>query len=266
MENMSNNYANNVKSAIAVNPTFKAICEFNIEQFPIDGYSRYYSQLENGTAILQTAEQLNTYLASYADMHQHKLNLAYASLFGKEDFNNKSAEIIDWGCGQAFASCVLIDFIKNNNVNLDLSKFTLIEPSSMALQRGLEHIDAIYQRKPKPQTYSINEKADTSLSIKGCQLSSEIKIHLFSNVLDINSLDLNQVFKNVSRNFDGLNYFVCVSPINGLRLQTFYKMFGQSDLLSSNGGSIVTEVFRPSAMRKITKSISRVEYIFKTNL
>jgi len=266
MENMSNNYANNVKSAIAVNPTFKAICEFNIQQFPVDGYSKYYSQLGNGTAILQTAEQLNTYLASYADMHQHKLNLAFASLFGKEDFNNKSAEIIDWGCGQAFASCVLIDFIKNNNINLDLSKFTLIEPSSMALQRGLEHIDAIYQRMPKPQTFSINEKADTSLSIKGFQSSSKIKIHLFSNVLDIHTMDLNQVFKNVTSNFDGLNYFVCVSPINGIRLQTFYKMFGQSNLLSSNGSSIVTEVFRPSAMKKITKSISRVEYIFKTNL
>jgi hypothetical protein len=266
MQTMSNNYANKVKSAIAVNPTFKAICEFNIQQFPNDGYSKYYYQLGNGTAILQTAEQLNTYLASYADMHQHKLNLAFASLFSKEDFKNKSAEIVDWGCGQAFASCVLIDFIKNNNINLDLSKFTLIEPSSIALQRGLEHIDAIYQRKPKPQTYSINEKADTILSIRGGQLSNKIKIHLFSNLLDIHNLDLNQVYKNVINNFDGLNYFICVSPINGIRLQTFYNMFAKTNLLSSNGNSVVTEVFRPSAMKKITKSISRVEYIFKTNL
>ncbi|WP_199118912.1 hypothetical protein [Pedobacter sp. ASV28] len=263
---MSNNYANNLKSAIAVNPTFKAICEFNIQQFPVDGYSKYYNQLGNGIAILQTAEQLNTYLASYADMHQHKLNLAFTSLFGKEDFNNKSAEIIDWGCGQAFASCVLIDFIKNNNINLNLSKFTLIEPSTMALQRGLEHIDAIYQRKQKPQTFLINEKADTSLSIQRCQSSCKIKIHLFSNVLDINSLNLNQIFKNVTSNFAGLNYFVCVSPINEIRLQTFYKMFNQSNLLSSKSNSIVTDVFRPSAMKKIAKSISRVEYIFKTNL
>ena len=172
---MGNNYANSVKSAIAANPTFNAICEFNIQQFPNDGYSKYYSQLGNGTAVLQTSEQLNTYLASYSDMHQHKLYLAFTSLFGKEDFNNKSAEIIDWGCGQAFASCVLIDFIKTNNINLDLSKFILIEPSKMALQRGLEHIDAIYQRKPKPQTFSINEMADTGLSIKGFQTSGKIK-------------------------------------------------------------------------------------------
>jgi len=266
MENMSNNYATNVKSAIAVNPTFKAICDFNENLYQQGWYETNKLAMANGTGILNNPEQAITYMAAYGTMHQYKLNLAFASLFSKEDFNNKSAEIIDWGCGQAFASCVLIDFIKNNNIKLDLSKFTLIEPSAMALQRGLEHIDAIYQRQPKPQIFSINGKADTSLSIKGYQSSGKIKIHLFSNVLDIHSLDLNQVFKNVTSNFDGLNYFVCVSPINGIRLQTFYKMFGQSNLLSSNGSSIVTEFFRPSTMKKITKSISRVEYIFKTNL
>lgn len=265
---MNNNYANNMKSAIAVNPSFKAICEFNIQQFPADGYSKYYSQLGNGTAILQTEEQLNTYLASYADMHQHKLNLAFESLFGKEDFNNKSAEIIDWGCGQAFASCVLIDFIKNNNINLDLSKFTLIEPSAMALQRGLEHIDAIYQRKPKPQTFAINEKADSSLSIKRLQTSEKIKIHLFSNILDLYSLNLNQVFKNVTNNFDGLNYFVCVSPQNSgcKNIKTFFELFTNSVLINNSNGKTQIRIFRPSDMGHINFGITNFQYIFKTNL
>ncbi len=263
---MNNTYANNVKSAIAVNPTFKAICDFNIQAFPADGYSRYYNQLSNGKAILETPEQLNAYLAAYADMHQYKLNLAFASLFGKENFNNKSAEIIDWGCGQAFASCVLIDFIKNNNINLDLSKFTLIEPSSLALQRGLEHIDAIYQRKPKPQTFSVNEMADSPLDIKKVHTKDKIKIHLFSNLLDMESLDLENVFKNVSSNFEGLNYFVCVSPVNGMKLNRFFTLFDKATLVSTTKSRIAAEIFRPSAMKKIQRLISRVEYIFKTEL
>lgn len=263
---MSNNYAIGVKSAISVNPTFKAICEFNIQQFPVDGYVRYYSQLCNGKAILQTSEQLNTYMASYADMHKYKLNLAFASLFNKEMLNNKSVEIIDWGCGQAFGSCVLIDYIKDNNIKIDISKFILIEPSKIALQRGIEHIEAIYQRKPKPITYCINEKADTQLSIKRFQSNNKIKIHIFSNILDIESIELEKVYKNISDNFVGTNYFVCVSPINRFKLQTFYKMFNHTSLISLNGSSIITEIFRPSIMKKVTRSISRVEYIFKTNL
>lgn len=263
---MSDNYASDIKSAIAVNPTFKAICEFNIKHFPADGYLKYHKQLANGTAILKTPEQLNTYLASYSDMHLHKLNLAFKSLFTKEDFNNKSAEIIDWGCGQAFASCVLIDFVKANKINLDISKFTLIEPSSAALQRGVEHIDAIYQREPKPEILTINECADSNLLLRNTQNSTKIKIHLFSNLLDISSLNLNSVFQNVSRNFEGVNYFVCVSPLNPARLFSFYKVFTGTTLLSSNGSQIITEVFRPSEMKKVTRPISRIEYIFKTNL
>ena len=260
------NYATNLKSAISVNPTFKSICDYNIDQFPENGYAKYYNQLGNGTAILQTEEQLNTYLASYGDMHQHKLNLAFESLFSKEYFKNKSAEIIDWGCGQALASGVLIDFVKNNNINLDLSKFTLLEPSEIALQRGLLHIDAIYQSRPKPDVFSINKKADDNLTLSNLHTNAEIKIHLLSNILDLNSLDLDKVFKNITSNFSGLNYFVCVSPLNQSKLLKFYEMFENSILLSSNFSPIVNEVFRPSAMRKIMKSISRVEYIFKTNL
>src|SRR5690242_2666616 len=99
MENMSNTYAINVKSAIAVNPTFKAICEFNIANYHQGWYERNKTKMANGTGILDNSEQGITYMASYSDMHQYKLNLAFSSLFGKEDFNNKSAEIIDWGCG-----------------------------------------------------------------------------------------------------------------------------------------------------------------------
>ncbi|NCA22270.1 MAG: hypothetical protein EBS86_14170, partial [Crocinitomicaceae bacterium] len=245
---------------------FKAICNFNEKIYQQGWYEINKLTMARGTGIIKTPQQAITYMAAYGSMHRYKLNLAFASLFGKENFNNKSAEIIDWGCGQALASCVLIDYIKYNKINLDLSNFILIEPSKISLQRGNAHINAIYQKKKKPQSHSVNEKADTELYIKRYQSISEIKIHLFSNLLDIDSLNLNQIFKNVTSNFEGLNYFVCISPINEIRLKTFYKMFSQSDLLSSNVSSIATEVFLPSAMRKITKSISSVEYIFKTDL
>lgn len=248
------------------NPCTKTLIDLNIKNLPSDSYAKYYRQLENGTAILDTAEQLNLYLAAYGDMHHEKLNQAFNTLFSNFNFNGKEAEVIDWGCGQAFASCVLLDYIRQNEISVDLSKFILIEPSKVALQRGLEHIEAISQRVPKPVTFAVNEKADSNLLLGNNKDSTNIKIHLFSNLLDIHTLCLDKVFNNIINNFSGENYFVCVSPINGSRLLSFYNMFENKYLISTNGNSINLEIFRPSAMKKIHKSVSRIEYLFKVNL
>jgi len=260
------NYQTEIKKAISQNPCTKSLIEVNIENLPADSYAKHYRQLGNGTAILDTAEQLNLYLAAYGDMHQEKLIQALNSLFANKNLNDKQAEVIDWGCGQAFASCVLLDYINQNKIDIDLSKFILIEPSKLALQRGLEHIEAISQRVPKPTTFAINEKADSNLLLGNNKKSSNIKIHLFSNLLDIHTLSLDKVFHNVVNNFTGENYFVCVSPINASRLDSFYKMFKTKDYISINGSSINMEIFRPSAMKRVHKSVSRIEYIFKVNL
>lgn len=260
------NYQTENETTSLVNPCTKTLINLNIKNLPSDSYAKYYRQLENGTAILDTAEQLNLYLAAYGDMHHEKLSQAFNTLFASCDFNGKQAEVIDWGCGQAFASCVLLDYIRQNRINVDLSKFILIEPSKVALQRGLEHIEAISQRVPKPITFAINEKADSSLLLGNNKNSSNVKIHLFSNLLDIHILSLHKVFNNIVRNFIGENYFVCVSPINGNRLLAFCNMFENRDLISTNGNSINLEIFRPSEMKKINKSVSRIEYIFKVNL
>lgn len=265
MEQMSS-YASQLKSAIAGNLTFKEICNYNIQNYQQGWYEKNKATIANGRGLLHTSEQGITYMASYSDMHQLKLNLAFSSLFGKEDFKNASVEIVDWGCGQAFASCVLIDYIQDKTLTLDLTKFTLIEPSIEMLQRGAEHIEALYQNKPKPNLYTINEKADTTLSLNGFQNKDKIKVHLFSNIIDIATIDLKKVVQNVTNNFEGVNYFVCVSPLNEARLQTFYKMFTGAVLVSSVQNSVITQIFRPTAMKKITKTISRIEYIFKTNL
>lgn len=265
---MTNSYANNVKSAIAVNPTFKAICEFNINNYQQGWYERNKCKISNGIGILETSEEGITYMASYSDMHVIKLNLAFTSLFNKEDFNNKTAEIIDWGSGQALASCVLIDFIRANDINLDLVDFTLIEPSSMALQRGIEHIEALYQNKSKPQILLKNENADIQLSFGKTKSSKNIKIHLFSNLLDIDRLDLNKIYQNVTSNFDGLNYFVCVSPQNSGsgNLLKFYKLFEKPNLINSICGKVISAIFRPTSMKFINHPVTNIQYIFKTNL
>ena len=249
-----------------LNPSFKQICDNDINTLSQENFAKYYNSLERGRAIPSFFEQLPLYNACYSEMHIHKLNLAYDTLFAKEELNGKIAEIIDWGCGQAFASGVLIDYVKNNNISLDLSKFILIEPSEIALKRGLLHIETIYHRIPRPRIFIYNNKADATLNFKQFIEKDRIKIHLFSNVLDITTLDLNKLFENIARNFEGINYFVCVSPLNEYKLKEFYKMFNNGKLLSVKNDMIQREIFSPLQMKRIPFSISRVEYIFKTNI
>ncbi len=265
MLNLNFNNQNQNNGAFA-NTNFKEICDNYIRTFPVNYYQEHYRSLMSGTAVLNNPGQLHTYMACYADMHRHKLNLAFDTLFTKENFSNKTAEIIDWGCGQAFASGVLIDYVKNKNIQLDLDKFILIEPSKIALERGIEHIDAIYQRIPRPKTYLVNDKADADIKLKDFVESGKIKIHLFSNLLDLAALDLDKVVGNIKNNFDGINYFVCVSPLNEMKLRDFYSRFPNSELITARREYVQSDIFRPSEMKRITRQIARVEYIFKTHI
>jgi hypothetical protein len=264
--NFSTQYPSIVKEAIAPYPSFRAICQLNEEHFPKNGYQLYYPSLQHGTAILHTHEQLNAYLASYGEMHRLKLQDAYRRLFADTSLCGKRVHVIDWGCGQALASCVLIDFIRENHVPIDIDKIVLIEPSAAALKRGVHHLQALHSSHPMPQIDCINRKADDLTTEDVETQSKAVKIHLFSNLLDMNSLKIDEVVATVKQSQPGLNYFVCVSPANGFRLAQFFRRFNAAELISARSDQFVAQIFGVIAARRIFRSIFRIEYIFKVNL
>ena len=158
--------------------------------------------------------------------------------------NNKTINIIDWGCGQALATSLLIDYTKERSLNIDISDIILIEPSSLALSRGMLHIDVL--KKNKIDIKAVNKDID-SLEISDLIINnSNITLHLFSNILDVEFFRLDREFlEKISSSFDELNYFVCVSPnINDKRngrLDMFYRYFQnhfQTELISSRSSEI----------------------------
>ena len=70
------------------------------------------------------------------------------------------------------------------------------------------------------------------------------------------SVNLDNVISNVIRNFSGENYFVCVSPLAMERLELFFNKFKYAKLISKDNTRITTQVFRPSAMKKVTMGVS----------
>jgi hypothetical protein len=155
-----------------------------------------------GAIILSTEQQLFTYLYRFGNMHKAKLDSAYEFL--PTDILNNSIEIIDWGCGQGIAS---ISFFDKQGVN-NITSCILIEPSEIAIKRAALHIRE-YKSDVKLKT--ICKKLD-SLSIEDIPPQRSTRIHLFSNILDIDDYNQSQLCDLISKSISGTNFFLCTSP------------------------------------------------------
>lgn len=225
------------------NPTFKEIRAVSVEYIMnIANSDSLHYQLNQGVTIIQEEKLLYKYIFNYGKMHKAKLYSSFDKVIYQ--FNNQTINIIDWGCGQALATSLLIDYIKEKKLNIKFSNITLIEPSQLALSRGLLHIDILKENPIKIR--AINKDIDCLERSDLIIENSNITLQLFSNILDIEFFKLDKVFlEKVSFSQRGVNYFICVSPnINdkrNSRLDMFYRYFNDNfntELISDRDSSI----------------------------
>jgi len=209
-----------------------------------------FASLNRGKAILHNDDQLSQYLYSYGKMHHGKLQYAYIELFKdlirNPQFNNSAQiEIIDYGCGQGIASFILLNELNNIEFPIEnISKITLIEPSKIALKRA----DFFLNKSTKIVKVNKYLNDITTDDIKTSD--SAIKIHLFSNILDMADADepgkdfsIERLAKNIKCSQSKDNYFVCVSVRNGENLDEFAENIMEIKLqniefISTNNRSI----------------------------
>ncbi len=227
--------------------------------------NRLWSELNNGIAILQTADQLNAYVYSYGKMHELKLNDCFSKLFSKLNFSEHSTySIIDYGCGQGIATTIFLSYLKQHKPRQkQIEKIVLIEPSLPALKRAsLNVLTTLKPLKQNPKIETVNKPLDDIINSELQLSKNSIKLHLFSNILDVTAFDIATLQKKICATQTGENIFVCVSPkINSTRndrLDNFYNLFLplKPNLISNRNNPIHTFV----------KSYQRHEIIFKVNL
>ncbi|GHT02475.1 hypothetical protein FACS189440_15850 [Bacteroidia bacterium] len=151
-------------------------------------------------------------------MHKVKLLSAFEALpniFSK-------VNIIDWGCGQGIASMIFLEKYGTANAN----HITLIEPSEIALKRAALHCkksNSDVSLKTICKKLDDLEESDFNLP------QSNITIHLFSNILDIDGYSQSHLIELIEKTQSGQNYFVCASPyidaIKTERLESFKRHF-----------------------------------------
>lgn len=161
-----------------------------------------WSQLGRGRAILTTNEQLNQYLYSYGPM----IKSQWENILREVIFPSGCIEITDYGCGQGLASIIFFDTFKNSNLD-NISRINLIEPSFLGVTRAKNILQCYC---PKSEIFIINKVINDLLEADFSLSEEVIKIHLFSNILDIEGFDQIKLFNRIlSRN--GHHYFFAVS-------------------------------------------------------
>ncbi len=221
-----------------------------VRHIALDGCGNISTPLQGrGVIPLRSEMELFIYLKRYGNMHKSKLVSAFDE-FSFHDIN-LPVEIIDWGCGQGLASLVLIDHLRSNNIPLTISKLILIEPSELSLKRAALNVslarnDILLRTVCNVFDDISHEEIYTT--------ENNIKLHLFSNVLDIDEAIFSQsnLIENIVATQKGVNYFFCISPYitdeKADRVDAFKRYFQQRynstfiDIISfENSGRLVDE-------------------------
>ena len=178
-----------------------------------------YNDLKRGTDIIDDEIHLNMYLRSFGQMHKAKLDAAFVCLPDVTKIFSTDIEIYDWGCGQGTATICLLDFLNRKRIGYRISCVNLIEPSVPASTRAKEVISC-FDDSIKIKT--INKVFD-DLTEDDFSKSNSHKIHLFSNILDVDAFDLAQFTVLFQSCFWGTNHFICVGPYysNNKRVDDF---------------------------------------------
>lgn len=242
-------------------PYSKLLSEEKAEYFKIRNISQLLHDgsidTSRGVKIIKIYNDLYTYMVLFGKMHYEKLLFSFKVL--PPDFFLKGIEIIDWACGQGIASMSYFDYLVKEDKNQIVKKITLIEPSKFAIERAALHI---YKYKQIDNVNTINLDIDSLVTDQLSFKNSNVKLHLFSNILDVDTFSLTNLLSLISNSCCGVNYFICVSPyitdLKTSRINAFVNYFSLkygiqeihfSDMRKGewvNGWSRVVRVFKVS--------------------
>jgi hypothetical protein len=181
----------------------------NVNSWNNNRKEKAYVALNGGKAILKNQDELDCYIFAFGNMHKAKLICAFQTINDLKEINNKKISIIDYGCGQGIGSIVLIDYLKSLTLDFLISDVKLIEPSEIALQAAKEYLsDCINIDNIESINSDLNRIEPDILKTN----DKGVTFHIFSNILDVEEVDIENIFKNMIESITGVNYIVCVSP------------------------------------------------------
>ncbi|MEI7769355.1 MAG: hypothetical protein WCI67_05170 [Chloroflexales bacterium] len=165
--------------------------------------------LDRGRKILTSQNELDRYLFLYGGHHYYKLIDALAA--ARLEHIGRCT-IIDWGCGQGTASHVLLDELAARSLRPPLDRMVLIEPSRVALDLAADRVRTHRNFPTGCTIITINAGLDDVDIAQAVDPASTAYLHLFSNILDIDTFSLHRLVERISQACYGRNTFLCTGP------------------------------------------------------
>ncbi len=247
------------KLLLNVSAEFSEIRNLCIDLYSVVASNKIFVSLQRGVKVLTEQNQLLAYLNSYGNMHYAKMSSAISKI-KKRDLEGK-IELYDWGCGQGLASMCFLEYLKEDKIEAFINRITLIEPSEIAIKRASLHL-----KKFSPESHVITVNKDFDSLDNNDFESNNIakKVHLFSNILDIDYFSMSKLINTILKNFSEENIFICASPYVSSykteRLDNFMQSFSQASKFK-----IISEISQRKGEWDDT-NWSRVIRVFKCDI
>lgn len=246
--------------------SIKTIQEAASKALPLKYRSAPWCYTNQGRRIYDKELELNCYLAAYAAWHKGKLEKAFQQL--PDNALSGNINIVDWGCGQGIASIFLYDYLRINNIKCNIHAIKLIEPSEIALQRA----ESLIKRIDKHTQIEVYNKKLDDVSKEEVLFNRQYTtFHLFSNILDIEGINLKHLSEILYANSKYDNYIMCVSPFypsGNRRIEAFLRYFEHSLLeyewfdVNSDKSKIGYTYYIHSMLLKANNPAQIIEYNF----
>ena len=168
--------------------------------------------------IIKTAnnsdDELSRFLSKNGKIYKALYYSAFENLF--DVIQTNTIDIVDWNCGRGLVSSLLIDYIREKQIDIKVKNISLVEKNTTQLQRALLHIETLKE-------YDINISTDEIIT-------KNITIHLFSDLHNENDFVKDKIKLSNSD-----NYMVFVSEDDDI--DTTYDIF-DGDIISNKDGKV----------------------------
>lgn len=245
--------------------SFDKILKLAKDNVPASKIDSPWIGLAHGAKLLTNDDELCQYLAAYGSVYRKRLYAAFNTIQNPAEYFSKNIAIIDWGCGQGLATMCFFDYMRNLGIEPTVTKIILVEPSSPAINRAYEYL---VKYSNSAQIVKLNKYINDLETSEINVSDNTLVLHFFSNILDIETIDLGNLSSLIKDGINAEQLFFCIGSQNtrASRIAEFAKRFDlkDDDLIGEQNGlfsfhsTISMMVFRIKA--NIPKVIKVVYY------